>query len=141
MFKNRFALGVLVGLLSLGLFTAGVALATTKAVRYDFREGISIGKATGTGDLITAVIVKQVDNLNPGAAATNALVVTTTTVTGAALGDLCLIAPVQDDAALDDMTLTCFVESADTVKVQWHADVTGATPAATTDFRIFLLRF
>lgn len=133
---RSFVLGVALTMLA----TAGIAYATVKAVRYDFREGISVGKATGTGDLITAVIVEGVtiDFAAPGA---NEQAVATATVTGAKLGDVCIVSPAADDAAFDNGSLFCFVESADTVKAGYMSDATTAQDPASGTFNITLIRF
>lgn len=94
--------------------------------------GIQIGSA---GTQLNSVKVVQVDDQNVGAAAASTTVTLAVTVTGVALGDALLsCTPVQDDAAWDECSLSCFIEAADTVKLIVHADATGCDPAATNDY-------
>lgn len=119
------------------LFTS-LSKAKPHTERNDFKGGVSIGT---TGTLLTHIRRVQVDNLDLSAAGAGVQsVVTTTGVTGVALGDNCQVAPLQDDAAWDEGNLNCFVESAGTIKLQYHSDSTGGDPAATNDYIFTLTR-
>lgn len=98
------------------------------------------GLKIGTGTALTAAIGVTTGALDIGAAGANAAVVGTEVVTGAALGDLCQMRPLLDDAAWDEGNLTCFVESAGVVKWQYMADDTGGNPASMT-YKILVMRF
>lgn len=99
------------------------------------------GIAAGGGETITVIRACTLTDLDIGAAGAGAAAVVTGSCTGATLGDACQIGPVQDDAAWDEGSLTCFVESAGVVKLVYHADASGGDPAATNDYKVVLTRF
>lgn len=106
---------------------------------YYAKGGIAVGSG---GTTVEALKCTQVDNQDIGAAAANAVAVKAVTVTGVALTDaLISCTPVQDDAAYDDGSLTCFIEATDTVKLVYNADDTGGNPAATNDYVFCWLDF
>lgn len=79
--------------------------------------------------------------VNIGAAAAAATVVATGSCPGLALGDVVLPpAPAADDVAWDEGPLTAFAESANTVKLVYHADATGGDPANMIYYITFIKR-
>lgn len=99
------------------------------------------GIAFGAGNTMTKFISNTTAQTDLASAGAGAAVSAVVAVTDATLGDLCTVAPVEDDAAWDNGTLTCFVESSGNVKIVFHADDTGADPTATNTYKIGLLRF
>lgn len=93
-----------------------------------------------SGTAMAAHLHATATDLDIGTAGAGSAVTADVVFTGAALGDICNIAPLQDDAAWDEGTLTCFVEGTDDVKVIFHADGTGADPAATNDYIVMLIK-
>lgn len=98
------------------------------------------GLAIGGGSAVAKFIADTTAAIDLGAAGAGAAVVATDAVTDATVGDLCQVAPSADDAAWDEGSLTCFVESAGSVKIVYHADASGGDPASMT-FKILLTRF
>jgi hypothetical protein len=125
------------------------AASNVERIKKNFVNGFSsqgdsllVGGATigSSGTEIVKVHSEVSASINFDAASAGAAVVATDAVTGAALGNDCSVVPLLDDAAWDNGTLTCYVESANVVKLVFHADDTGADPAAMT-YRITLLQF
>jgi hypothetical protein len=102
------------------------------------KGGFFVGAAStaSTTNRVTVIRACQIDNLVLATAAANVCVTATATCAGVALGTHIDIAPQQDDAAWDEGQLDAFVESANTVKVTYCADATGADPADTNDYQI-----
>lgn len=118
--------------------SAGAELVSvTEAGNMKVLGSVAIGAGTAIAKVVGAVTAAT----DIGNTAANQTTVGTVAVTGAALGNACIIAPVEDDGAWDNGVLACFVESAGNVKWQFHADADGADPAATNTYRITLLQF
>lgn len=113
-----------------------------------FDRGIYVGTRSNPNDptkdtvnKIAAIRTCDLQNLDIPSAAANVQSNVTATCTGMAVGDVIVgIAPQQDDAAFDDGTLNAFVESANTVKIQYAADTTGGDPAATNDYFVTFIK-
>jgi hypothetical protein len=95
----------------------------------------------GGGTAIVKVTSEQVDNQDIASAAANVCNTLAVNVAGATLGDSVICQAVQDDAAFDTGSLTCFVESAGVVKLVYCGGSAGGDPAATNDYRFTILRF
>lgn len=112
--------------LCLALLVGGTAYAALDEVPRFLKGGAYVGNTT-------TKIVKHISSLvtvDLAAAAASTCSVTTATLTGAALGDQVVCTPTADDAALDEGTFSCFVESANTVKIAYCADATGGNVAS-----------
>ncbi len=99
------------------------------------------GMNVGAGTTLLKITSEQVDNQDIGSAAAATTTVLAVNVAGATLGDSVICQSVQDDAAWDECSLSCFVESSGVVKLVIHADATGCDPAAGNDYRFTILRF
>lgn len=82
--------------------------------------------------LKTATFTWDPGNLVDGAGETKAV-----TVTGAALGDLVLVAPPYD---LQDMLLTAYVQAANTVEVRLQNESGGTLDLASGTWRVAVIR-
>jgi hypothetical protein len=88
---------------------------------------------------VVSNVAGEPKTIDIGSVAANTIVTGTVTITGAALGDIAFITPTADDAAFDNITLTAFVESANTVKWVAQGDGTGGDPASQV-YNIMCLR-
>lgn len=109
--------------------------------------GLYVGPETGTykvtGDTINKLAAIRTCNptVDIGAAAAATTVVATGTCSGIAVGDVIVgIGPAADDAAWDEGVLSGFAESANTVKLQYHADATGGDPASMVYYITYIKR-
>lgn len=111
-------------------------------------KGLYVGTTSNpnapTGDKvnkIAAIRTCDLQNVDIPAAAANVQSEVTATCTGMAVGDVIVgIAPQQDDAAWDVGNLNGFVETANTIKIQYMADSTGGDPAATNDYFVTFIK-
>lgn len=146
---KRFALWSMVAMAAL---VAAVAYAGEKVdplgSKYPFfiDNGLYIGKAgvdDPTDNKINKIraILTCTPTIDIGAAGAAATVVATGSCPGLALGDVVLPpAPSADSAAWDEGPLTAFAESANTVKLVYHADATGGDPASMVYYITFIKR-
>ena len=96
---------------------------------------LTVGAGTAISKVTSELVVADIPTA--GAAAT---VVVTASVAGAVLGDSVVCTPQLDDAAFDEGTWSCFVESAGVVKIVYHPDATGGDPAS-MNWRFTLIKF
>ena len=90
---------------------------------------------------LAAIRTCKMASVNIGAAAAATTVVATGTCTGVAVGDsITAVSPSADDAAWDEGPLTAFVESANTIKLVYHADASGGDPASMDYYITFIKR-
>lgn len=136
-------IGIILAMLAVSVTMAWAATekvdTNTSAFPMHFKAGIYVGSAShnvvaDTLNKVAAIKSCSKVDLNIPAAGANETAVVTTSCLGAALGEIIMVAPQQDDPCWDEGTLTVFVESANTVKLVFHADVTGCDPAATNDY-------
>ena len=122
-------------------FTAASTAVFSGAVTHS-ADSLLVGGATigSSGTEIVKVDSFVTAATNIGAGAANVAVPVTVARVGAALGNDCSVVPLLDDAAWDEGSLTCYVESADVVKIVYHPDATGGDPADMT-YRVTLLQF
>lgn len=136
--KRTILLGLAVA--SIAIYCLMTSAVAAPAVNY-FRMRISAmgGISIGNGDTVTKYLSTVSSSINIADAGANLCTVGTITVTGAAVGNTCIISPGADDAAWDHSTLTCFVESDNTVKYKFCEDNAGANPGAMT-YRVSIIQ-
>lgn len=119
-----------------------VMYGTTSVMSVDKEGDLTIATATiGGGTPIVKITSEVVLDQDIGAVAAATTGTLAVSVAGATLGDSVICQSVQDDAAWDECSLNCYVESAGIVKMVVHADATGCDPAVGNDYRFTLLRF
>lgn len=110
-----------------------------------FDKGIYIGPANPnpTNDTLNKVYAIRTCNptINIPSAAAATTVVATGTCANLSVGDVIVgVAPAADDAAFDEGVVWGFAESANTVKLVYHADATGGDPASMVYYITFIER-
>lgn len=125
-----------------GAATVGGTLGVTGASALTGALAANGGASIGTGGTAVAKVLSSVTAaIDIGTAGAGVAVTADATVAGAALGNNCFIAPMEDDAAWDEGDLSCFVEGENDVKIVYHADASGGDPAGTNTYRITLVQF
>jgi hypothetical protein len=119
------------------LLTVSEQGALTALTTVTATTGLIVGSGGSTIAKYVTAVTGATDIASAAASSTSTA---TAAVSGAALGDICSVSPMQDDAAWDEGGLTCFVESSGSVKIVYHADSSGGDPGASNTYRISLIQ-
>jgi hypothetical protein len=119
------------------LLTVNEQGAVTALTTVTATTGLIVGSGGSTIAKYVTAVTGATDISSAAASSTSTA---TAAVSGAVLGDICSVSPMQDDAAWDEGGLTCFVESSGSVKIIHHADASGGDPGASNTYRISLIQ-
>lgn len=127
--RSLFKLGIVAALVAFVGVAYAAAYDRTERGKVQFKDGIGIGSTLAAGDRITKALATT-SVYDPASVTATCTESAAITVTGAAVGDVCLVGP-PVAAGTMNVSLTCYVSAANAAKIKVCNPTAGAIDVLT----------